>query len=297
MRVLFLSLLGLAVTGTLHGQASGYVAADAVFSSRYMWRGLTRASSLVIQPDVYFSLAGPTVSPLGLTIRYPNLTAGGWANYEIGSPDSDEIGQLGTGEKGFGEVNGWIQLAGSLGRVTLSTGWIRYAFRGEATRPDALSSLDDTQEIFARMELDFRSASLAVSWWNDVDRVDGVYWETGFNLRLPLQPIPFPQVPLDPAFAILDLGILAGWNASQTLDAGGGGGHFADEGLTHVQFTASSSVLIGRQLSIEPRLHLQINSDDQTRIVSRDVLDPERGAVWWFSITVSLLDILGNGIR
>src|SRR5216117_4575952 len=120
--------------------AQGYLALDAVVSSPYVWRGVTRANGWVAQPEGFVSVK----------VGGGFLSGGAWASYELGPAGPGDLSDLGTGQAGLAEVNYWGQATRSLGLMQAALGGIRYAFRGAATGAGRTRA-DNTTELYVEL--------------------------------------------------------------------------------------------------------------------------------------------------
>jgi hypothetical protein len=62
--------------------------------------------------------------------------------------------------------------------------------------------------------------------------------------------------------------------------------NFAEDGLTHVDFSVSPSFTAG-QFAITPTVHFQINDDEFTRITGNDEENLDEDTKWWGGVTLS----------
>jgi hypothetical protein len=160
------------------------VGADVAFSTKYVWRGITRTDDAAIQPDIYVA-----VSPgNGL------LTAGWWAN-------------LG----GASDFDLWAEYSARFQPLDGALGWVRYSLE-RAQGNSANNGELITNEIYARLQLTSVPLHPKVSVWYDVDKVKGAYFEGSLDLRIPLLPLR-----LGPMRSIHLTG-LAGWSAGQEVN-------------------------------------------------------------------------------
>ncbi len=122
---------GLFITGTLAsaapGRAQTTVGADLGLFSSYVWRGLSLTNKPVAQPDVYVTIPAGNAS----------ITAGGWANFDLGKYDnaSDISESGGTSAFNFAEFDPWLEVGIPVGKATLTAGRHRVHL-SQQRRPD-----------------------------------------------------------------------------------------------------------------------------------------------------------------
>ncbi|MGD2218221.1 MAG: hypothetical protein PVJ64_15795 [Gemmatimonadales bacterium] len=236
--------------------------ADVTYANRYVWRGVTRASVPVFQPDIY------------LAYRHANsfVTVGGWWSFETRSGEG-EISDSGSGVGGLGESNYWVETSTRVGPLDLAVGVTSYLFDDDVS--GGRDSSWNTSELYARLWLETTALIPKVSLWYDIDAIRGAYLETSVDLRVPVLPVAYMYV-----------GALAGWSAGQAVreTAPSRTAYFETDGLTHVDISAWASFRVGRGLSVAPELHAQINED----AVTKRTLAVDSAAVKvWFRIALS----------
>jgi hypothetical protein len=247
-------------------QVKVYLGADATYSNRYVWRGLTRTSHKIFQLGAFVSVAS----------GQDFFTFGGWASLEPLESDADQTSDTGVDEAGLGEFNYWFEYQRGFGLLDAAVGWTGYVFGNEATAGGWTSDFN-TGEIYGRIELRSLPVSPKLAVWYDVDNVDGAYLETSADLQVPFLPI-----------ASLYVTGLAGWSLGQDVSGGNPTtGYFAEDGLTHVDLSAWTSFLIGGGFSIASALHVQFNRDASTKVTSAHADDSDRSTKVWFSLAVS----------
>ncbi len=259
-------------TYVLEGYAQLVIGTDAAYSTRYVWRGVTRTSDPVLQPDVYLAFAHDDAF----------LTAGVWASFEPFRAGETDLSDSGVGEKGVGELNYWVEYARRLRPVEFALGWTRYMYEGDAERGGRGSEFN-TSEIYSRVQLVRLPLKPKLAVWYDVERVKGAYIETSLDLRVPLLPLR-----LGPLRSI-HLSGLAGWSAGQESneEEPSGGANFADPGLTHLDLSLWASFVLVDGLSMAPAFHFQVSQDESTRRTSLDPADADRSTKVWFTLSVS----------
>jgi hypothetical protein len=150
--------------------------ADAMVRKRYEWRGLTRSSNWVLQPDAFVRIGGHTTS----------ITAGVWTSYGLGADGPEDIG---FGRGFFRETDVWGELATVLfGHLDVSFGWAGYWFRVDSTA-GAIPRLRDTHELYIRLSnLSLPVIVPELSVFQDIDAVRGTYAEGSVAIRIPVWP-------------------------------------------------------------------------------------------------------------
>lgn len=229
--------------------AAGPVAAqttvgwDAALLSSYVWRGVTLTNKPVLEPDLYVTF------PLGKA----SLTAGGWANIELGKYDgSDDISEAG-GESAFNvsEFDWWGEIGVPVGKATLTAGATGYIYPNDA----GYTKESNTIEVYGKAALDV-PLSPKLSAYYDVDKVKGLYLEGSVSHGIPI------------GTQSLTLGALAGWTGGQEVDSDESA-NFADKGITHIDISASMGFSAG-SLSITPSIHGVFGQDDATKFTKAD---------------------------
>jgi hypothetical protein len=242
--------LALGAAGSASAQTLG---ADLALNSQYFWRGITYTNKPVAQPDLYLTF--------GKSLAF---TAGGWANIELGQYNGTEDISEGGGAASFDvtEFDWWGEFNYPLSKVTLTAGATGYIFPNDfGFTKDA-----NTTEIYAKVALGIPlSPKLAV--WYDVDKIKGAYFEASAGLPISLT----PALPLS-------FGVLAGFSAGQGCEPDASGacavaGNFHDNGLTHVDLSASLAISAG-PISITPNIHGIIGNDEWTKITHADPSSP-----------------------
>lgn len=258
------------------------VTGDLVLSSEYNWRGLTRVNDWVLQPGLLIA------APLGSGDQSSGakfwITAGTWANIELSDAGAEDLAD--RDRFGLSEVNPWVQLAIGIGDADLTFGGTRYFYQGQLAVAGSRTSSANTTELFASLTTRGRALDTRVSWWLDIDRVVGSYFETSATAHIPLLPL---------AFSYLHIGATAGWSAGQELNSGDPGelANFEGNGLTHLAFRLSTAVLLG-PVSIEPGMNFHVNRDAATRRLDRGTTD---GLNVWWTLVINPTRTLGIGDR
>jgi hypothetical protein len=241
---------------------------DAALFSSYVWRGVTYTNKPVLQPDLYLTV------PLGKA----SFTAGGWANIDIakydGSSDLSESG--GSSAFNLAEFDWWGEFGIPAGKATITAGATGYIFPNDV----GFTKDANTIEVYGKVGLGV-PLNPKVSAYYDVDKVKGLYVEGSVSHGFPVGP------------KTLTLGALAGWTGGQEANSSKPKElfNFADNGLTHVDLSASMSFSAG-SLSITPSVHGVITSDDNTKITKPNALDT--GFKVWGGVTISWSKAFGG---
>jgi len=269
-RAIVLGGLVAALAGAQSASAQVTVGWDAPVFSSYVWRGVSYTNKPVFEPDLYLTI------PLGAA----SLTAGGWANIDIGKYDnasSDLSESGGTSAFNLAEFDWWGEIGVSVGKATLTGGATGYIFPNENCGA-CLTKVSNTVEVYGKVALDV-PLSPALNAYYDVDKVKGLYVEGSVSHDVPL------------GAATLTLGALAGWTGGQEFSASDASFNFADKGLTHVDLSASTSFSAGA-LSIAPSIHGVITSDEATKVTKPNALDT--GFKVWGGVTISWSKAFGG---
>lgn len=236
---------------------------DVAGYSSYVWRGLTLSGKPVIEPDLYLTI------PLGKA----SLTAGGWANVELGKYDGGDISE-GGGVAGpdLTEFDWWGEIGIPAGIASLTAGATGYIYPNDF----GLTSDFNTIEIYGKVALS-TPLSPKVSAYYDVDKVKGLYVEGSVSHGIPL------------GATSLTLGALAGWTGGQEVGSDFSA-NFANKGLTHVDLSASVGFSAG-PVSIAPSFHFVIANDDFTKFGNKGKLHDTK---IWGGVTVSWSKAFGG---
>jgi len=258
------------------GQSRMVFGGDAFVRSSYVWRGVTRVSGWVLQPDAFLSASFPRLS----------ITAGWWGTVEISSPDPTNQASTGLGQTWFGENDLWAEVAGRSESVDFALGITRYLFADGAFGQSA--DAVNTTELYAVSGLGFGPTVPRIALWYDVDRVRGAYVETSVDLRVPVLPS------YDPIVALY-LSTLAGWSIGQEINVGKPeeAAYFSQAGLTHVDLGLEAMVGQGQKY-VTFELHFLFARDGGARSdVGAGTGDDTS---WWLGLGFSDSTILG-GLR
>jgi hypothetical protein len=258
--------LVLALFAVRPASAQVSVGADAGVFSAYVWRGLSLTNKPVVEPDLWLSF------PVGSG----SITAGGWANIELGKYDdpADDISEGGgVASPDLTEFDWWVEYATALGSASVSLGVTGYIFPNDF----GLTSDNNTLEIYGQLGLS-TVLSPSISAYYDVDKIKGLYLEGSVS----------HDIAVSPSFT-LTLGALAGFNAGMGCEPDSNDNctvlsNFFDDGFTHADFSVSTSFGAG-SISISPAFHFQISSDEFAKFNSPS--DFDKGSKIWFGATVS----------
>lgn len=236
-------------------EAQTEVGAQLDLFSAYVWRGLSLTNKPVAQPDVYVSFPAGNAS----------ITAGGWANIELGKyddPENDISESGGLSAFNLAEFNPYAEISFATGKTSLAGGIVGYIYPNDLDdAPNDGAALDsdaNTWEVYGTVGFDVPLAP-EFSLYYDIDKIKGAYLEGAVSHSLPLG-----------ESHTLDLGGLIGFNAGQGIgDDPDESFNFEDNGLTHVDLSAGVPLTAGI-FSITPVIHLQINGDEFTKFHSPD---------------------------
>ncbi len=247
LRVTVLGILLAAPAGESAAQTE--VGAQLDLFSAYVWRGVTYTNKPVLQPDVWVSFPAGNAS----------ITAGGWANIELGKyddPENDISESGGLSAFNVAEFNPYAEVGFAAGKAAITGGIIGYLFPNEIddapNDAGAFGSETNTWEVYGTVGFDVPLAP-EVSLYYDFDKVKGAYVEGAVS----------HSVPLGPSHT-LDLGGLIGLSLGQGGDESS---NFDDDGLTHLDFSAAVPLTAG-VFSIMPVVHLQVSGDEFTKFHS-----------------------------
>jgi hypothetical protein len=236
-----------------------------------VWRGVTRSSAWVLQPDLFSSASGDRSS----------ITVGWWSTIRLGSADAADPTSAGLGQAWFGQNDLWVEVAGRSEVLDFTGGLTRYLFAEGAFGQSA--DAVDTTELYGTVRLTAGPLVPRLALWMDVGRVRGAYFETSMDLRVPVLPS------YDPIVAAY-VSALAGWSAGQEVNRQDPdeAAYFQDSGVTHLDF--GLDVAVGRErryVSVE--LHVLAAQDGGARSGS----GPSPGTSWWLGVGFSDSLVLG----
>lgn len=263
------------IAAELEAQARAAGAVDAVVYSRYVWRGITRRNDWVVQPDIVVGATWPTGS----------LSVGAWANLEFSRAEPGGT-DVGLGEQ-IGEWNAWAQVEQRLqlldAPTSIALGYIRY-FVDRSAAAAVGTTVFNTSELYLDGRWRLGGFEPRATVWYDVEEVKGAYAELSAAYRLPVFPLAVPSLYLKMLYAF-------SWGQAISDDDPNEGAYFAEDGLTHIDFSAEVQVYLPvgplTNLYATPSLHFQVNTDDATGRLSRSPDDIDRGSVWWGGLALS----------
>jgi len=262
------ALAALAVASPAAAQVT--VGWDAALFSSYVWRGVTFTNKPVFQPDLYLTV------PVGKA----SITAGGWANVDIGKYDgTTDLSESGASSAfNFAEFDWWGEIGVPVGVATLTGGATGYIFPNDV----GFTKTSNTVEVYGKIALSTPLSPKLAAWY-DVDKIKGLYVEGSVSHGIPL------------GAATLNLGALAGWTGGQEIDSDVSS-NFDDKGLTHVDLSASAGFSAG-PLSITPSIHGIIGNDRRTKYTksaSNTYGFNDTSLKLWGGVTISWSKALGG---
>ncbi len=266
-RVLVLGGVVAALATAAPASAQVTVGWDVAGFSSYVWRGLHLSSKPVVQPDAYLTI------PLGNA----SLTAGGWANVEVGKYNgADDISE-GGGLAGpdLTEFDWWGEISIPAGLATITGGATGYIFPNDA----GLTKSNNTVEVYGKLGLDV-PLSPKVSAYFDVDKIKGLYIEGSVSHGVPL------------GAATLTFGALAGFSAGQEINTSEPSelANFNESGLTHIDLSVSAGFSAG-PLSITPSIHMVHGRDEFTKFTN---INDQHDVKFWGGVTISWSKAFGG---
>lgn len=262
-----LALLALGATVPAAAQDAS-IGIDVGLNSNYNWRGLSLANKPVLQPDVWLSVYG--------------FTGGVWANVEpVKCDGTNDICETGGLRTGIAEIDYWLEYARSFGTANAKVGWIAYAYnKGNGF----IDNTANTSEIYGQVSLSGLPVTPTLAAWYDIDKVKGLYVQGQLVYGIAASPA-----------VTINLGVLAGLSAGQEVNTSPGStesANFAESGLTHVDFSASTSLTAG-PVSIAPSFHFQVSHDPFTKFNGAEPQNQDKGSKIWFGVTLSWSHGLG----
>jgi uncharacterized protein (TIGR02001 family) len=242
---------------------------DVGLNSNYNWRGLSLANKPVIQPDVWLSVYG--------------FTAGVWANMDPTKCDgSNDICESGGVRSGISEIDYWLEYARTFGNANAKVGYVAYTYN---KNNGFIDNTANTGEIYGQVSLSGLPLTPTLAAWYDIDNVKGLY----------VQGQVVYGVQASPAVTI-NLGVLAGLSAGQevnTSPTSTESANFNSSGLTHIDFSASTSFSAG-PVSIAPSFHFQLSQDEWVKINGAELGNQDKSSKIWFGVTLSWSQGLGG---
>lgn len=258
-------LAALALMTAVPAVAQVTIGADLGLNSNYNWRGLSLSNKPVLQPDVWLSVSG--------------FTGGVWANVEPATCDgSNDICESGGTRSGIAEIDYWIEYARSFGNVSAKAGWVAYTYNKDNGYID---NTFNTSELYAQASIGGLPITPTLAVWYDIDYVKGAYFQGSVVYGIAATPA-----------VTINLGVLAGLSAGQEISASDPGANFFGSGLTHIDFSASTSLAAG-PVSIAPSLHFQLSQDEFAKINGFDPANQQKDTKIWFGVVLSWSRELG----
>jgi len=221
--VLYVTLLAHAPTPLAAQLAGG---ADLTYRGAYIWRGLTRQSSPVLQPDLY----------LDYRIGPGFIVAGIWTSFSTGSDRNHHADGEHNGSR---EIEPWLELTMPASDwIDVTVGGLSKRFVG-AHEWSSPGMPRGTEEIYARL----RTRALPVvvpqlAAYHDVGAVRGTYVEAGLDVRIPLWNR--LQAPVGSIVLSGRLGSSYGMSPNAVMPQQSA--YYARDGLTHLDLGASTLV-------------------------------------------------------
>jgi hypothetical protein len=243
-------MLGALFFSAVPGHAQLSAGGSLRLAQPYVWRGITRANGRSLQLE----------ASAGIGLAKGTLSAGVWANLELGDPRASWLSDLDGDRPGVSEVNYWGRYAFHFGNTTLFTGAIVYDYRGQTS-----SSFADgrTTELFSGVQLNRGRLVPQVTAYFDVGRVQGMYLESALALHIIQLSRRLP--------VILYLNTLLGFSVFEdpNEDVPSEVALFHEESFTHLDLSLALNVVLSRKhavtLDLEP--HVEVKFDDATRRV------------------------------
>jgi hypothetical protein len=245
----------------------------------YVWRGITRANGPSLQVE----------GSAGLGLAKGTLSAGIWANVELGEDRSSWLSNLGIDRPGLSEIDYWGRYAFHFDNTTLFAGAIHYEYRGDD--PTALfTEHASTTEAFAGVQLNRGRLVPQFTAYVDVDEVEGLYLESALAVHI-LQLS--PRLPIILYFnTLVGFSVLEGRNDGDATEIA----LFQRESFTHLDLSLALNVVLSRKhaitFDVEP--HFELKFDDATRRTGPDPDDVHRQQVW-LTLAVSFHPVLVRG--
>jgi hypothetical protein len=240
---------------------------EATLAGDDVWRGITRASSLTLQPAAWIQVDTSTHT----------FAAGVWTAFETGRIEPGEITARGKGGGSLAELDLWAQLTERLPVADVAVGAIRYTFNGR-TAGGGLGDEASTTEVYAQLWPSLGASPLidprATVYW-DVERTHGVYLELrgGHSFSV------FPFLPLT---------LLVDGTGGVNLRAPDAGVPARERttrtGLTHVDLATGLGLRFD-PIELHVVHHQQWSRDPATRLVRVGVDQPRR---WWMETGASV---------
>ena len=245
--------------------------------SPYVWRGLTRANGRSLQLE----------GSAGVGLAKGTLSAGVWANLELGDPRTSWRSDLGDDRPGVSEINYWGRYALNFGNTTLFAGAIVYDYRGKA--PGFFSD-DRTTEAFGGVQLNRGRLVPQVTAYFDIGRVEGMYLESALALHIIQLSRRLPVILY--LNSVLGFSVFEGPNEDVPAEVA----LFQKDSFTHLDLSLALNVVLSRKhavtLDLEP--HFEVKFDDATRRVGPGP-DDIHHQQFWLTMAFSFHPVLLSG--
>jgi hypothetical protein len=281
LRVILFVAVAMFASGS-SARAQLVIGTDVTFATRSVWRGLTRVSDPVLQPSGY----------VALRVGSAFVTAGIWADYEFGNTEAGDHSLAGIGQAGFGAVEGWVEYAARQSIADWRVGYVHARFRNES-RVGGIPAELSTGEIYAGLRSRHLPVIIAVTGWQDIDEVDGRYFE--LDVAYPL-----PTNPLGTVVGSIFVGGRAGFvhGQEQNDERSASPYYFDTGGFSHVDLYAEWGFDIPVSwlpLELFLSLHHEFAIDDATRRSGPAMTAAARDRFWWFEAAGSIGIGIGRG--
>lgn len=225
---------------------SGTASVDVM--SNYIWRGQKLSNSWVVQPAV------------GIT--YGGFSAGFWANYDS---DRFESSSSDSGHGEFSEVDLTLNYRYSIDKVTLTGGYIYYAFDGA----------NDTQEVYISASYDML-LSPALTVYYDYDEGNGAFIvaSAGHSFSLPKD-------------MSLNLGAYASYNLrNKVMGLDSDGKRFSN--FYNAELAAGLAIPITKAVSITPKIAYSFPLSSDAKDAIGSVSDDGRKDIVYGGVNLTL---------
>ncbi len=227
--------------------AQGFSArTEVVAASGYLWRGLTRHRTPVLQ----------ALGAVGYRKQSLSVDLSAWGSGitgDCGRPACPE----GTGVR-IADANASLLVRLASGDMRFAVGASAYWLRPPPFDPGRKSAA--TWEAVAMIApAPSQHLQIALTTWLDLDEVEGIYAEASATVPITLR----TRAPPEHFFTMT-----LGWNQGQDTNRGTVPGYFARNGLTHVSLEASrllSRPTGGRGMTVQLFARLQGNLDKATK--------------------------------
>jgi hypothetical protein len=228
-------------------KVSGFASADLM--SNYVWRGIKVSNSFVVQPAV--------------GIGYGDFAANIWGNYDSDVAEWTSNGKTGHGE--MSEVDVTLSYTKSIDKLTLTGGYIYYAFEG----------FNDTQEFFVTAAYDtLLSPSLTVYY--DYDEGNGAFIiaSIGHTFKLSKE-------------MNLKLGALASYNIENgIMGFDKSGDKFSN--FYNAELNAALTIPLTKALSITPKVAYSFAISDDAKDAMKGLANDGKHDILYGGISLAL---------